>query len=40
MRLETKILAGLVGGAVVGVAARAPGPLAAALARVVVAAEP
>ena len=40
MRLETKILAGLVGGAVIGIVARAPGSLAAALARVVVAAEP
>ena len=40
MRLETKILAGLVGGAVVGIAARAPGSAAATLARVVVAAEP
>jgi Na+/H+-dicarboxylate symporter len=40
MRLETKILAGLLGGAVVGVAARAPGASAAMLARVVVAAEP
>ena len=40
MRLETKILVGLVGGALVGVAARAPGSAAAMLARVVVAAEP
>ncbi|HEV8236842.1 MAG TPA: cation:dicarboxylase symporter family transporter, partial [Gemmatimonadaceae bacterium] len=40
MRLETKILVGLVGGALVGVAARAPGSAAAMLARVVVGAEP
>jgi Na+/H+-dicarboxylate symporter len=40
MRLETKILAGLVGGAVIGAVARAPGSFAAALGRVVVAAEP
>ena len=40
MRLETRILAGLVGGAVIGIVARAPGSLAAMLARVVIAAEP
>src|SRR5690348_4705325 len=40
MRLETKIALGLVGGAAVGVLARASGPLAATLGRVVIAAEP
>jgi Na+/H+-dicarboxylate symporter len=40
MRLETKIAAGLVGGAIVGVIARAPGPVSAGLSRAVIAAEP
>ena len=40
MRLETKIIVGLLGGAVVGVASRVPGSVAASLSRVVVAAEP
>jgi Na+/H+-dicarboxylate symporter len=40
MRLETKIAAGLVGGAIVGVVARAPGPFCAGLSRAVIAAEP
>ena len=40
MRLETKIFAGLVAGAAIGVAARAPGAAAPLLARVVIAAEP
>ena len=40
MRLETRIAAGLVGGAIVGVVARAPVPAAAMLGRLVIAAEP
>ena len=40
VRLETKIAAGLAGGAIVGLLARAPGAAAPMLARVVIAAEP
>ena len=40
MRLETKIALGLAGGAIVGMLARAPGPAASGLSRVVIAAEP
>ena len=40
MRLETKIAAGLVAGAIVGVVARLPDPVSAELSRVVIAAEP